>query len=61
MDRALGSTENARTARVMVLVDPVTGAAVAPVPAGSGSGAPQVQGAAAANATFAGNPVLAGG
>lgn len=58
MDRSIGSTENARTAREVVLVDPITGAP-APV-GGTGAAARQVQGPAADNAAAVGNPVWVG-
>lgn len=58
MDRAIGSTENARTAREVVLVDPATGAPASV--GGTGAAAGQVQGPAADNAAAAGNPVPVG-
>lgn len=59
MDRPIGSSEAARTAREVVLVDAITGAPV--TLEGAGTAASQVQGAAAANAAMTGNPVLTGG
>jgi len=59
MDRPIGSSENARTARQVVLVDPMTGAPGSV--GGTGAGALQVQGVAASNAQVLGNPILTGG